>query len=248
MSTFILPDPHAIIYKVAPVIVFEGIDGSGKSSVIAELQELIRTIIVQDLPVPPGSILSFIKSFEVISQPGTLPLGVKLRTIIKEDFATLSNNALALLNMAARDEVISYIEARLSVPNHWFILDRHCLSTEVYQGGPEQGVISHAIERVHSGFTRRVPPAITFVLDIPAEVAVENIKKKSVNEMFDSKSLLFFKKVAEAYRTNYRSHRGARLIDANRSVSWIAEHCLKILSSTPLAPVDPLFQPLPSKS
>lgn len=228
------------------MIVFEGIDGSGKSSVIEELQRLIKGIIIHDLPVPTGSVLSFIKSFETISQPGTLPLGKKLRAIIKEDFVTLSNTAMALLMMAARDEVVSYIEARLSAPNHWFFLDRHCLSTEVYQlgNGVSSTFLEIAVKQLHFEFDSRINPALTFVLDIPADVAVENIKAKGVNEMFDAKSKLFFENARQRYRDLKGPFPHYVLLDANKSIKEIAEDCLKILSETPLAPVNPLAQPL----
>ena len=99
-------------------IVFEGGDGCGKTTQIKDLEEVLRE-----------------KNIEFLSlrEPGSTPLGEKLRDFLLSDTAMLPDTE-TLLFFAARLELLNRVIFPALEKGLWVILDRFIDSTIAYQG------------------------------------------------------------------------------------------------------------------
>lgn len=97
-----------------PFIVFEGLDGSGKSTQIKLLSKWLIERNIDHLTV---------------KEPGSTPLGEAIRSLVKtHDMSALSQT---LLFNAARKELLDYIIPELETK--WVLCDRFKASTWAYQ-------------------------------------------------------------------------------------------------------------------
>lgn len=199
------------------IIAFEGIDGSGKSSLIASLENWIFTN----------------KHREVfrIRQPGCTPLGEQVRDILKGP--PIPERVLHLLIEAARVDVLLYIEQKLKLnPNAVFLLDRHKDTSYAYQkagGVPESQIIS-----VQSTYGDLVQPDFTFLLDIEPAVAKTRLQTRGgVLDRFDDKDLDFFQEVRDNYLDAFDTKHiwTAEILDASKPPEEVLNQVIDRLES-----------------
>lgn len=108
--------------KTAPYgkrfLIFEGIDGSGKTEVIKELSRYL---------INAGS------KVEIVRQPGYTEVGEYIRTLLKTN-SSLDVATEILLMEASRIEMAKAMNSKLkSDPDTVFLMDRHVDSTFVHQ-------------------------------------------------------------------------------------------------------------------
>ena len=136
-------------------VVFEGIDGAGKTTQARMLYARLKA---------EG------EKVEQVADPGTTQIGTAIRQILLHNDAPISSQAQMLLFSAARAELAAYIRERLA-DGFTVICDRWLLSTLVYQG---------EINKIDEGFildvfrqTSNLIPDLCFVLDMPSEMSPE---------------------------------------------------------------------------
>jgi dTMP kinase len=141
-----------------PFITLEGPDGSGKSSLLPRLGDLLRA-----------------RGLDVVTtrEPGSTPLGERIRAILLDTEPRIDHTgrADALLFAAARiqhvDEVIRPAIARGAV----VLCDRYADSSMAYQGAGSQ--IPMAEMRALQAFaTGGLWPDLTILLDLPVEAGL----------------------------------------------------------------------------
>jgi len=174
-------------------VTFEGIEGSGKTTQAKLLADAIGESKVV-----------------LTREPGGTPLAEEIRNIFlsSNDLALMTE--LLLINSARRQHVNDIILPALT-EFRTVVCDRFTDSTMVYQGyvkGMEEGVIHYLNQIATVGLV----PDLTFVLDIPPEVALERIEKAN---HFDRESLDFHCQVRDAYLKIAQSDmRRIRVIDS----------------------------------
>lgn len=167
----------------AKFIAFEGIDGSGKSTIINEVRdELMR------------------RDFSVLvnREPGTTEMGAKLRALLKSDVPRSKRTEL-FIQEACRVDIIE----RRILPNlhkyDYILNDRYIDSTVAYQGagnGNDQGLINE----LNILATRDIKPDLTFFIDTDFEIARARVLKRvDVKDDFD-KDREYAKRVYNAYQ------------------------------------------------
>lgn len=132
-------------------VVFEGIDGAGKTTQARMLYERLKS---------EGA------KVEQVADPGTTQIGTAIRQILLHNDAPISNAAQMLLFSAARAELANYIREKLA-DNFTVICDRWLLSTLVYQGelnGIDPGFILNVFLE-----TSHLVPDMCVLLDMPGE-------------------------------------------------------------------------------
>lgn len=167
----------------AKFIAFEGIDGSGKSTIIDDVKdELMR------------------RGFSVLinREPGTTEMGDKLRALLKSDVPRSKRTEL-FIQEACRVDIVD----RRILPNlhkyDYILNDRYIDSTVAYQGagnGNDQGLINE----LNILATRDIKPDLTFFIDTDFEIARARVlKRKGVKDDFD-KDREYAKRVYNAYQ------------------------------------------------
>lgn len=161
-------------------ITLEGLEGSGKSSVIRYLEDYFKA-----------------KGFSTIvfREPGSTKVGEKIREILLDKAnMELSKHTELLLYLAARTQLIEEQLKNALVRYDVVICDRFFDSTLVYQGyALGLGAI---VEKAVEMFTLKVIPDLTLLLDMPAKDGLRRIKNK---DRIESRPLTFHNKLREGY-------------------------------------------------
>jgi len=155
-------------------IVLDGIDGSGKGEQIKKLEKYLASLGAKVL---------------VTREPSDSKYGKEIRKILKTEKDPLANKEKLLqLYVKDREEHLKKEIEPFLKKDGVVICDRYYYSTIVYQAC--QGVPVEQIVLLNEGFTT---PDIAFILDLPAEVALERIGKVREIEKFEK--LEFMKKL-----------------------------------------------------
>lgn len=167
-------------------LAFEGLDGSGKSTLIKNLELHLQKAGI-----------SFIKTRE----PGGTDLGEELRQIIlKDQTPAPCAKAELLLYEAIRAQ---HVECKIK-PNldkgSWVICDRFTASSIAFQAGGRK-IAQNEIEWLNNFATSGLNPDLTILLDI----TYEDSQKRMLNNNRDTKDRIekesesFHKRVRESY-------------------------------------------------
>lgn len=200
-------------------ITLEGIDGGGKSTHLAFVQNL-----VSDFLHKKG------KKIVVTREPGDTELGAHLRELVLNQ--KMHPRTAALLLFADRSEHIDQlVEPNLS-RGQWVLSDRFTDATFAYQGGG-YGVPSSQLKILERWVHPHLQPDLTLLFDIPAELALERLQKaKRDGDLFEKNGATFFSNVRNAYlrRAQQYAKRFA-IIDASGSVDQVQEQLKTLMSA-----------------
>lgn len=163
-------------------LVFDGIDGAGKSTQIEDLARSLRDA---------G------RSVVTCSDPGSTGLGMEVRRLVLERSArTIGARSEMLLFMVARCQLVQEI-IRPALENGQTVLcDRYELSTLVYQGHAGE-VPLEEIRTVGQIATGGLSPAHTFILDLPAAESLARISRGL--DRMESRGLSYLERVRNGF-------------------------------------------------
>ncbi len=166
--------------KKATLVTVEGLEGSGKSSVIKFLEKSLKKS-------------GF--SLKVFREPGATKIGEKIRKILLDKKnKELSRHTELLLYLAARTQLIEEKLKRALLKYDFIICDRFFDSTLVYQGfGLDLGKTA---EKSVKTFSLGIKPDLTFYLDTPAKVGLSRIKQK---DRIESRPISFHNKLRQGF-------------------------------------------------
>jgi len=196
-------------------ISFEGIEGSGKSTQIELIEELIRA-----------------KGYQVkkLREPGTTELGEKIRNIFLEKTTeTVDPITEAFLLYASRKHLDqNFLRQNLS-DGAIVIADRYADATLAYQSYGK-GLDHNFVKLIHDS-SQLLSPDLTFYMDISAELSRERISNREMDRM-ESESIDFFKKVREGYlQIAHDNPERVVVLDANKTIDELHESIKKIISN-----------------
>ena len=166
--------------KKAFFITVEGLEGSGKSSVISYLQDLLKRNKF---------------SVKVFREPGSTKVGEKIRNILLDKKnSKLSVYTELLLYLAARTQLIEQDLKKALDKYDFVICDRFFDSTLVYQGYALG--LGKVTEDAVKTFYLGVVPDLTIFLNAPPQEGLKRIAKK---DRIESRPLTFHKKLRQGY-------------------------------------------------
>mgnify|MGYP005692317119 FL=1 len=196
-------------------ISFEGIEGSGKSTQIELIEELIRA-----------------KGYQVkkLREPGTTELGEKIRNIFLEKTTeTVDPITEAFLLYASRKHLDQNFLRQNLNEGAIVIADRYADATLAYQSYGK-GLDHNFVKLIHDS-SQLLSPDLTFYMDISAELSIERISDRERDRM-ESESIDFFKKVREGYLQIAHDNPGRVVVlDANKTIDELHESIKKIISN-----------------
>ena len=160
-------------------LVFEGIDGSGKST---QCDLLYQHVISLGLPAVR------------LAEPTDGEWGRKIRIMLKEKSIVPAEEQLELFLLDRMDDAERNIIPALN-ENRTVIMDRYYYSNAAYQGAA--GIPPERIIRVNR--SSRVPePDRVYYIDLPPNIAVQRVTgRNNTREFFERES--FLKKVREIF-------------------------------------------------
>jgi len=189
-------------------VTFEGIDGSGKTTVSHLVLEKLRS---------RGHSLFLTK------EPTTGWLGDVVRRGVEEDANAITESFLFLADRSAHiPQIRSHLEKGDLV-----LCDRYADSTYAYQGARLVGVIPDPIRFLQNASRGwLLSPDLTILLRVSPELGMERIKDRPTKIRFEDLALL--RRVAANYDRLARSRRFA-VLDGARSADVVSDDAISAI-------------------
>ena len=184
-----------------PIIVFEGIEGSGKSHHITAVSKYLKKRKV-----------NYIK----IREPGGNPNSEKIRKIILSNKSNFNKNTDLLLYMAARSENISQIEKYFH--KKIILIDRFTDSTIAYQHYG-MGVDVNLIKTINNFLLKNIKVDFTFLNLVNNKNLYHRLKKRKSLNRYDKFNMKFYNKVQRGFvKLSNINNRKYQLINSNLNI------------------------------
>ena len=178
-------------------IVFEGIDGSGKTTQINQLSKWLNGT---DL-IPKNNQLV------VTREPGGTQLGQAIRSLLLDTSKEINPDSITelLLYAADRAQHINEIIRPSLNKGDWVISDRFCGSTLAYQGYGRKLDIK-LIKDLETIATQGIYPDITFLLDIPVDESIKRRMNREEDRM-EKEGREFLSHVSQGFKMLSKNHK-----------------------------------------
>ena len=184
-----------------PIIVFEGIEGSGKSHHISVVSKYLTK-----------KKISHIK----IREPGGNPNSEKIRKLILDNKSNFNQNTDLLLYMAARSENIDLIKK--SYNKKIILIDRFTDSTIAYQHFG-MGVDINLIETLNKYLLKNIKVNFTFLNIVNKKNLQERLKQRKSLNRYDKFKMSFYNKVQNGFlKLSKRQKNKYQLINSNLEI------------------------------
>ncbi len=199
-------------------ISFEGIDFCGKSTQVELLKEYL---IKQD------------KKVQLIREPGGTQISEKIRDILLDK----KNNAMVMeteifLFSASRAQLVREVIRPYLEAGYYVISDRFHDSSTAYQGYG-RGLPLDAILNIHNLAIGNTIPDLTFIIDIPTNVALERKRNKLRTDLdrIELSNNNFYEKVRVGYLELATKERRFRVIDGTETIEKIHQKIIYEINS-----------------
>ncbi len=186
-------------------VTFEGIDGSGKTTVSRLVADRLRE---------QGH------SVFLTSEPTRTWLGDAVRRAVEHDLGAIAESFLFLADRAVHE---GDIRSHLS-KGELVVCDRYADSTYAYQGARLVGLMPDPIRFLQAASEGWVlDPDLTILLRVPPELGMKRIEGRPNKVLFEDRT--FLKKVAANYDRLAKSRRFA-VVDGTQSAEVVAEDAM----------------------
>ena len=164
-----------------PIIVFEGIEGSGKSYHIKNIAKYLKKKN---------------KSFIKIREPGGSINSEKIRKLILNNKSTFNKNTDLLLYLAARSENIKFIQKYIG--KKIILIDRFVDSTIAYQHYG-MGIDIKLIKYINNFLLKNIKINFTFLNLVNNKNMKKRLVKRKKLNRYDKFNDSFYKKVQDGF-------------------------------------------------
>ena len=191
------------------LIVFEGIDGSGKSTQVRRLAQRL--------------------DFDVTFQFGATDVGSAIRSILLDSsIDCLDDRTEALLIIADKAQHVSEIVRPALASGRTVISDRYCASTLAYQGYG-RGLDLQLLDAMMHFATQGLEPDLTVLLDIDVAMALERLGDQ--RDRIERAGMEFYQRVRDGYLKLAAQHHDSWVaVDANGTVDEVDSRVESVVS------------------
>ena len=186
------------MYKF-PVIIFEGVEASGKSTNLKLVSNFLKKIK---------------RKFIKIREPGGTRFSEFIRNMMLSKNSILNYKTDLLLILAARSENMDKI-LKKNLGKKIILIDRFTDSTIAYQHYG-MGIDIKLIEILNNFVVSKFKPTITFLNIVNKKNMIKRIKKRSVNNKYDRFNYNFYNKVQKGFIKISKNKKNYLLIDSNK--------------------------------
>ena len=196
-------------------LVLDGIDGAGKSTHLAFIQEFLANERIQTL---------------YTREPGGTELGEKLRYLLLHKDNEITPDAETLLMFAARSQHLQQLIYPALRQGKWVISDRFTDASYAYQSGGRQ-IPTERITTIENWVQGNFRPDMTIIFDVPVEISQERVAKARQKDRFEQEDPAFFARVRQVYlQQAAKNPQRYAVIDSNQDKQMVQNHLLHILS------------------
>ena len=184
-----------------PIIVFEGIEGSGKSHHISVVSKYLTKKKINHTK---------------IREPGGNPNSEKIRKLILNNKSNFNKNTDLLLYMAARSENIEVIKRTFN--KKIILIDRFTDSTIAYQHFG-MGVDLDLIKNLNKYLLKNIKVSFTFLNLVNKKNLKERLKQRKLLNRYDKFKISFYNKVQNGFLSLSKKQKNKyQLINSNLDI------------------------------
>ena len=186
----------------ARFITLEGIEGSGKTSSLKSITDLLDKKNI---------------SYIVTREPGGSSIGKELRAILLDPDTEISPEVELMLMLSDRKDHVEKIILPNLKKGNWVISDRFMDSSIAYQGGGRQldkKLIVSLTEHLN------LPqPDLTLLFDLPVETSLSRVKARGELDRFEKEELEFHKRIRNTYLDLAKNNSNRiKIIDSSKKI------------------------------
>ena len=196
-------------------ITFEGIEGTGKSTIIKLLAE---KLIQKQYPIT------------LTREPGGSVTAEAIRRLVLESATNPIDPLTELLLMyAARKQHLEEIVKPALSEGRVVLCDRFYDASHAYQGAG-RNLGQGQIDALDTWIVASTVPDLTLLFDAPIDICLQRIKKRQKKDRFDQESIAFYQRVQEAYRERARLFpERIQVIDASQPIHEVLSRVAKVV-------------------
>ncbi len=193
----------------------EGVDGAGKSSHLAWLEDWFKQ---------RGH------RVRMTREPGGTPIGERLRELVLHE--PMHAETEALIMFAARREHIEQVIRPALAAGEVVISDRFTDASFAYQCGG-RGLPEERLAVLESWVHADLNPDLTLLFDLPTEIAAQRLATARAPDRFEREQSDFHARVRAAYlRRAERYPQRIRVIDGSRSLEQVRLQLAAVLANS----------------
>ena len=199
------------------LIVFEGPDGSGKTTVL----EKVYKRLLQD-------------GYDIYKfrEPGGTDISEKIREIILDnENIEMNPRCEALLYAASRAQLVGEKLRPLLEKGSIILCDRFVFSSMLYQGiGRGLGV--DEVKNINDFAIGEIRADLTLFLNIDYKTAIDRKRKNFISDRLENEDDSFHKKTYDGYIELSKRFKDEIIsIDANKSIDTVVDNCLATIKT-----------------
>ena len=207
------------MYKKKPFfIVFEGIEGCGKSYQSKKLFKKLKKKNISTL---------------LTREPGGTKTAELIRNLILKDYFNKSRKEKfdkytdTLLYLAARNEHVKTKILPALKKKKVVICDRFVDSTIAYQVYGKK-INFKFINDIHKVILGQIKPNLTFILKVSQKSAKERLKKRRSKNRYDNFSQLFYDKAQKSFLKISKNKKNYVVLDSSKNDDFLEKEIFKI--------------------
>ena len=207
------------MYKKKPFfIVFEGIEGCGKSYQSKKLFKKLKKNNVSTI---------------LTREPGGTKTAELIRNLILKDYFNKSRKEKfdkytdTLLYLAARNEHVKTKILPALKKKKVVICDRFVDSTIAYQVYGKK-INFKFINDIHKVILGQIKPNLTFILKVSQKSAKERLKKRRSKNRYDNFSQLFYNKAQKSFLKISKNKKNYIVLDSSKNDDFLEKEIFKI--------------------
>ena len=166
----------------AKFITLEGIEGSGKTSSLKSITDLLDKKNI---------------SYVVTREPGGSSIGKELRAILLDPETEISPEVELMLMLSDRKDHVEKIILPNLEKGNWVVSDRFMDSSIAYQGGGRQ--LDKKLIISLTEYLNLPQPDLTLLFDLPVEISLSRVKARGELDRFEKEELEFHKRIRNTY-------------------------------------------------
>ena len=166
----------------AKFITLEGIEGSGKTSSIKSITDLLDDKNT---------------NYIITREPGGSSIGNELRSVLLDPNTKISSEVELMLMLADRKDHVEKVILPNLEAGIWVISDRFMDSSFAYQGGGRG--LDKEIINAFSKNLKLPTPDLTLLFDVPVEISLSRVKARGELDRFEQEEVAFHNRIREAY-------------------------------------------------
>ena len=197
----------------AKFITLEGIEGSGKTSSIKSITDLLDKKNI---------------SYIVTREPGGSSIGKELRAILLDPDTEISPEVELMLMLSDRKDHVEKIILPNLEKGNWVVSDRFMDSSIAYQGGGRQ--LGKKLIISVTEYLNLPQPDLTLLFDLPVEISLSRVKARGELDRFEKEELEFHKRIRNTYLDLAKNNSNRiKIIDSSQKIESMLNNVKKAI-------------------